>query len=45
MIEDSLKMMLFDFFKEAREKFEGRLDEGKITVKELRDFIDEWMEE
>jgi len=33
-----------DFFKDATLKFQGRLDEGNISLKEINDYISSWIE-
>jgi hypothetical protein len=38
------KGVFLSFFKDSCEKFQGRMDEGKITVREVLDFIEEWTE-
>ncbi len=44
IINQIKKENLLDFFKDSCEKFQGRMDEGKITVREILDFIEEWTE-
>lgn len=39
----ALESIMMDFFVGASRHFEGRLDEGKISVAELRQFIKDWV--
>jgi hypothetical protein len=39
-----MRGIFLDFFRDASMTFKGRVDEGKITIAELHDFIDKWVE-
>lgn len=36
--------IFLEFFRHATYHFKGRVDEGNITIKELTDYIDAWIE-
>jgi|GEM_PF-5498175 hypothetical protein len=40
----AIKLIFLDFFKDSSVKFEGRMDEGKISLKEIMDFISDWVD-
>jgi ribosomal protein L37AE/L43A len=40
--EKKIKGIFLDFFVDSSKKFKGRMDEGKISIREIMDFIDEW---
>lgn len=39
-----LKNILFDFLRDVSTEFQGRLDEGNISLREINDFIAGWVE-
>lgn len=40
--DKNFRTMLLDFFMDSHKQFNGRMDEGKISLKEIMDFIDDW---
>lgn len=40
----TVKGMFLEFFRDSTLHFKDRVDDGNITIKELNDYIHEWVE-